>query len=226
MSPRRAVAAWTCALAVLAAACDGGGDAGRAGPGPTTSPATSTTAPAPTSTSASGPGAGPTTTMPGGPPPAGAPCPAPPAFDRSVEVRPPGVGGGLLTGVAVAPASTCTDDVTFTFRLTEAPGRPIVTASYQPGPFRAGSGEEVAVEGGAHLVVRLEPAWTADLSGGRATPTYTGPRRIGATGTRHVREVVLVGDFEAVVTWVVGMEAARPVEVGWADGGTLRVRVG
>ena len=41
-------------------------------------------------------------------------------------------------------------------------------------------------------------------------PTYTERERITATGTNHVTEVVETGDFEAVVTWVIGLDTKRP----------------
>ena len=45
------------------------------------------------------------------------------------------------------------------------------------------------------------------------TPTYTGPRRVTAAGTRFIREVVKTGDFENTVTWVIGLDEKRPYRV-------------
>jgi hypothetical protein len=57
--------------------------------------------------------------------------------------------------------------------------------------------------------VRLEPAYGFDFETG--APSYTGPKRIAATGAHHMTEVVETGDFEAVVTWVIGLDSMRPV---------------
>jgi hypothetical protein len=43
--------------------------------------------------------------------------------------------------------------------------------------------------------------------------TYTGPRAITPTGTRFVQEVSKVGDFEAVLTWTIGLSQKRPFKV-------------
>lgn len=69
-----------------------------------------------------------------------------------------------------------------------------------------GSGDEVAVEGEALLSVRLENASGARIDGEQVTPTYTGPDRVAANGDPGVvTEVVDAGDFEGVVTWVIGL---------------------
>lgn len=72
-----------------------------------------------------------------------------------------------------------------------------------------GSGEEVAVEGVAILQVRLENAATARFEGEKVILTYNGPRRIEGSGTSVVTEAVLIGDFEGVVSWAVGLKV-RP----------------
>jgi len=69
-----------------------------------------------------------------------------------------------------------------------------------------GSGDELAVEGEALLAVRMENAAGARIDGEAVTPTYTGPDRVAAAGTPSaVVEVVDAGDFEGVVTWVLGL---------------------
>ena len=209
-----------CVLVVLAGACGRGSDrdSGRPPTVSTTSTGASTTTT--TGTSTTGPGATTTTVAGGGPV-----CAAAGVIPPRAELRPTPIGGGLLTAVTVSSVSACVDDVSFAFRLPEAPGRPVVSAEYQSGPFRAaGSGEPVAVAGSAFLVVRFEPAYTADLSSERAPPTYTGPRRFTPGGVRFAREVVLLGDFEGVVTWVVGLDGTRPFEMSYVDT-TLRVRL-
>jgi hypothetical protein len=85
-----------------------------------------------------------------------------------------------------------------------------------PGPFTEdASGRPVAIAGSAFLTVRCEPAYGYDFETG--DPTYTGPKRITPTGTRHVREVVETGDFEAVLNWVIGLDEQRAY--GIASGG-------
>lgn len=77
-----------------------------------------------------------------------------------------------------------------------------------------GSGEEVAVAGTAFLHVRLERAAMHDLDG---HPTYTGPDRV--TGeTTEVTEAVDTGDFEGVVSWVVGVRDRVPFRVSTLSG--------
>ena len=50
---------------------------------------------------------------------------------------------------------------------------------------------------------------TATIDGDQVTKTYTGPKRIQGEGS-DVREVVKTGDFESVVTWVIGLDEKRP----------------
>lgn len=69
-----------------------------------------------------------------------------------------------------------------------------------------GSGKPVMVEGAALLEVRLENAATARVEGSTVTVVYQGAKRVEATGTGIVAEVVDIGDFEGVVTWIIGLE--------------------
>jgi hypothetical protein len=68
-----------------------------------------------------------------------------------------------------------------------------------------GSGARVEVDGDAVVLVRLEPSSTFDIEQGE--PAYDGPRRLAGAdrGTSVVREVVRAGDFEAVLTWAIGL---------------------
>ena len=121
----------------------------------------------------------------------------------------------LLTKVAVTTAG-CRDSVTFTFEPS-ALAVPSCTVEYQPGPFtQDASGRPVAVTGSAFVSVRCEPAYGYDFQSG--TTTYTGPKHITPTGTRHVREVVETGDFEGVLNWVIGLDANRGFDI--TAGGT------
>jgi hypothetical protein len=71
-----------------------------------------------------------------------------------------------------------------------------------------GSGKPVAVDGAALLEVRLDNAATARVNGSTVSLVYTGPKRIQVADTAAVTEVVDVGDFEGVVTWVIGLKKA------------------
>lgn len=103
------------------------------------------------------------------------------------------------------------DRVVFEFRQP-VPG---YTVKYVDRPITEdGSGDEVTVDGGAVLEVRFEPASTFDMDAGSSgQPTYSGARRVKAGDAQAVREVVRTGDFEAVLTWVVGVDRSRPFKV-------------
>jgi hypothetical protein len=83
--------------------------------------------------------------------------------------------------------------------------------SYQPADtakIEDGSGNPVEITGDAFLVVKLTPAMTAKIDGDQMTKTYTGPNRV--PGTDPITEVVKTGDFEGVVTWVIGLDRELP----------------
>jgi hypothetical protein len=116
----------------------------------------------------------------------------------------------VLTAVEVG-TSGCTDAVRFDFTsgASEAPGYRI---EYQPGPFtQDGSGAPVPVAGGAFLVVRLEPATGFDFVNNKES--YTGPDRVPVAGGAFATEVVRTGDFEGVVSWVIGLREQVPFTV-------------
>ena len=122
----------------------------------------------------------------------------------------------LLTDVDVADGL-----VTFTFRA-DVPG---VDAKYvQPPITEDASGRTVDVKGSAYLSIRLEPASGVDLSSGSATPeeTYKGPKQIDGSGP--IAEVRQTGDFEANMTWVIGLDHERAYRVE-ADASTVRVYI-
>jgi len=132
----------------------------------------------------------------------------------------------LLTDVKV-DAKECVDRVEFSFRASPT-GPPGFRASYVPAGqalVEDGSGAPIDLKASAYLVVRFEPAATADLSSEELVRTYTGPKRLDAPGARFVREVVKSGDFEAVVTWVVGLTDQRPFTATVA-GSRLVVTIG
>ncbi|MFY9578685.1 MAG: hypothetical protein WAQ33_05120 [Gaiellaceae bacterium] len=132
----------------------------------------------------------------------------------------------LLTDVRIG-SHNCVDRVEFAFRKTE-PGPPGVRVAYMPADqalVEDGSGAPITIDGTAYLVVRFEPAATADLSGEQLVPTYTGPRRLPAADAKFVREIVKSGDFEAVLTWVIGVSEQRPFKTTVSDSG-LVVEIG
>jgi hypothetical protein len=53
----------------------------------------------------------------------------------------------------------------------------------------------------------MEPASGFDLNTGEGVMIYKGPRRLegSAAGTSVVQELVRTGDFEAVLTWAIGL---------------------
>jgi hypothetical protein len=70
-----------------------------------------------------------------------------------------------------------------------------------------GSGKPVSVDGNAIVVVRMEPASGFDLNTAEGVMVYKGPRRIegASAGTSVVEELVRTGDFEAVLSWAIGL---------------------
>jgi hypothetical protein len=118
----------------------------------------------------------------------------------------------LLTDVRAA-AHDGYDRLVFQFRN----GRPGYDVRYVDRPVVAdGSGDEVAVDGGAVLLIRMEPALDADLTQESAPQTYTGPQRFTPT-TTAVAELVRTGGFEAVLTWAAGIDEKRPFVVSTLD---------
>ena len=113
----------------------------------------------------------------------------------------------LLQSVAVTSAG-CADRVTFGF-VPKNGSTPNCRVGYQSGPFsNDASGAPVSVSGHAFVVVRCSPAYSYDPESGRST--YTGPKRLAPTAAPHVQEIVETGDFEGVLTWVIGLDSLRP----------------
>ncbi len=122
---------------------------------------------------------------------------------------PPGTEVALLSDVRVAGQQGF-DRVVFELTDSQVPGYDI---SYLDGPaIQDGSGEEVEVAGGSALEVRLAPASGVDLRSGTFEATYTGPARVRGD-TEVVTEVVRTGDFEANLTWVIGLDERVPYRV-------------
>jgi hypothetical protein len=131
----------------------------------------------------------------------------------------------LLTDVKIA-AETCADRAAFTFR----PGPTALgyRIGYRPAAeaqTEDGSGKHVDIAGKAFLVVRFEPAATADLSSEKLDVTYKGPRTFRPTGTKYVKQVTKIGDFEGVLTWTIGLSQERPFKVSSSPPG-LTIEIG
>ena len=117
----------------------------------------------------------------------------------------------LLTGVRLGRHEGF-DRVVFEFR-EELPGYRVEYV--EPPLTEDGSGNTVELDGSAFLVVRMEPASGFDLSAPEGELVYTGPRRLSGAdaGTVTVRELVRTGDFEAVLTWAIGVNGRTPFVV-------------
>lgn len=165
----------------------------------TTGPSTTTSAPEPSTTMAPG------NEFAGSTSPTSTPAPA----DLTIALlNAVGVGGG--EGV---------DRVSFTFDG----GIPGYDVSYIDPPVRQdGSGNEVDVDGTAFLSVRFAPASGFD-SFETFEPTYTGPAEVRGD-TDVVTEAVRVGDFEANLTWVIGVDEKAPYRID-ADPATGTVTI-
>jgi hypothetical protein len=126
------------------------------------------------------------------------------ASTNPVEVKRSGAEIALLERVALGRHEGF-DRVVFQFR-NHVPGYRV---EYVEPPLKEdGSGNVVVVKGNAFVVVRMELASGFDLTVDEGELVYKGPRRIdgSAAGTSIVREVERTGDFEAVLSWAVGLE--------------------
>jgi hypothetical protein len=123
-----------------------------------------------------------------------------------------------LTDVEIE-TEDCVERVTFKFEESE-PG-PGYDVSYQPpevAKVEDGSGDPLAIAGADFLVVRMFPAMTAKIAGEDVEPTYDGPRNIPApVEATMLREVAQTGDFEAQVTWAIGLDNKHPFTVTASD---------
>lgn len=116
-----------------------------------------------------------------------------------------------LTDVRVSPKENC-PQIVFEFSSHE----PDYVVEYAEGPFsECGSGEPVSTDSWnatAYLTVRLEPSSTADLSKEDVPQTYDGPRDIEVDGD-VLKHLKVICDFEAVLEWVVGLDARHDFTV-------------
>jgi hypothetical protein len=125
----------------------------------------------------------------------------------TTTVSTPPADRGLLSDVQAKTVGDV-DRVTFTF---EGP-LPGYRVGFVDRPITAdGSGEEVTVDGDAVLQVHFEPASGFDLSG-EGRQVYKGPTELDLA-TRAIHDVVRQGDFEANLSWVIGLDARTPFRV-------------
>jgi hypothetical protein len=188
----------TACLAVVVAGC--GGSSGKQ------TVSTDTTVPGSTSAPSSGPD---TTTTTVELSTTSLPC-QPIPIPTTPVTSPTASQSSLLTHVEEL-GDSCVDHVIFDFdaKGTDPPG---YTLTYGTAPFVAdGSGAPVAVAGRAFVVVKVKPGYGYDFEKGVAT--YTGPKRVPIGHTNHVRAIVETGDFEGVLTWVIGLDSKRAFSV-------------
>jgi hypothetical protein len=137
-----------------------------------------------------------------------APDPMPDGSTRPNVAKATNAETALLTDVRVGRHPGF-ERVVFEFRNT-VPGYDV---RYVKRPVRAdASGAVVNVAGRFVLRVRMENALDADLSRESVPRTYTGPNRL-TPDTTQIEEVVRTGGFEAVLTWVVGVNDHTPFRV-------------
>ena len=193
--PLRTTLAATAALAaatLLLSSCGGDPAIGGSDPSTVTTPTTSAPATSTPSVSSS-PGA---TDLP-------APTKMTPVTAGSMATP-----ASLLTSIRVAHHSTY-DRVVFEFS-GKLPGYRV---AYVPQVVMDASGEPVALKGSHFLQVVFQGA-TLDttLQQGSAGKQYTGPKRITPL-LPAVQEIVFAGDFEAVLSWGIGIAGPRGFRV-------------
>jgi len=131
--------------------------------------------------------------------------------------------GGLLTSVTAQNMGTF-DRVTFTFEK----GPPnILSAVWEAGPaVFVTSGQPVVppIAGAARLVITMSPAADEDLTSNPLVVTYPGPFRFSAN-LPNVTELVQLQDFEATLTWAIGVNDPRVTAVSQVLFGPSRVQV-
>lgn len=105
----------------------------------------------------------------------------------------------------------CVDHVIFdyTAKGTDPPG---YTVTYGSPPFSNNASDTpTPVAGNAFVVVTVKPGYGFDFETG--TPTYTGPKSVPIGHTNHVKAIVETGDFEGVLTWVIGLDSKRAFSI-------------
>ena len=130
----------------------------------------------------------------------------------------------LLKRVQLRPAKSAAA-IVFTFEGNRIPQPRLRYVT--PPILEDGSGNPVQVAGSRFLEINMQPASGVDLSGPQFRQVYRGPRRIAGRPGSPVRELVQTGDFEAVLTWVAGLDRQRPFSVRTAcNPARLTVQIG
>ena len=116
-------------------------------------------------------------------------------------------GPALLVAVDAQDMGTF-DRVTFTFRSAPTDAIPMIRrAEYVDRPvLEDASGKEIDVTGNAILRIAMSPAATIDVSVDPPVTTYTGPARI-QPDLPSVVDIVKAGEFESVLSWVIGLRS-------------------
>lgn len=120
--------------------------------------------------------------------------------------------------IEVRPSDDDCPRVTFEFEGDQISGYKV--AYVDPPITDCGSGAEVdtsAWGAEAFLEVRLEPSGGPDLSNDRGEPTYTGSRDITIEDGEILKRLKVSCDFEAVFTWVIGLDSERAFAVTTLD---------
>jgi len=198
------------ALAVATVGCGGGSeDAGPATTGATTVTTGGATTGRPSTTAAPTTTGRPTTTVA---PSTTTTIEGPPflAATAVAQRQFPGTNAlAVLTDVRIG-RHTGYDRVVFQFRDNDA--LPGYLVDYRPLPVTADPSDlPLTVTGDHALVVRMQAASRFDFDNG-LTQVYTGPNTVTGSAAA-VTEVVLRGDFEAMLSWVIGLRGARPFRV-------------
>jgi hypothetical protein len=173
----------------------------------TTTEAITTSVPAATTTVPSS-----TTTAPGSTTTTGGSTSTIPPFDGDVATKSndtvDGNPGPNLTNVRVGDHP---EDgyVRVVFDLT-GNGTPLYIIGYETGPFVETSGDTVEVAGAAFLVVHISPARRHDIDSGELT--YQGEEEFDP-GADPIVEIQFIDDFEASMTWVIGLTGEKPFKV-------------
>jgi len=137
------------------------------------------------------------------------PCQAVPV--PTTPVKSPAPSGPVLLTKVERTGDACVDHVIFSFTSKTAEP-PAYSITYGTPPFAQDtSGKVVAVKGSAFIVVKVAPGYGYDFENGR--PTYTGEKHITPAGANHVQEIVETGDYEGVLTWVIGLDSKRAFTV-------------
>jgi hypothetical protein len=140
--------------------------------------------------------------------PADSPKPAESSFQGAldtIETQRPGSPPAILREVRAASQAGF-DRVVFEFEGTSVPGYRV--GYIDPPAVQCGSGEPAEVAGAALLQVRLDPA-QAHTEAGEATVR----ERERHPGLSVLQEMESICDFEADVTWVLGLAARNRFRV-------------